>query len=247
VSIFRCRKNGTKIHNKKEFCSSLKLILGFKPKDLHLYETAFIHRSATHEYPDGENINNERLEYLGDAVLDTILSEFLFEHYPVADEGQLTKLRSRIANRITLNKLAVSMGINTLLISHVNKNIPTKNLYGDALEALIGAVFLDKGYDKTKKFIIRHLLKEYIDLKQVISTETDFKSQVYQWAQKLGRKISFSYREKYDPDLKASVFTSTLRIDHELFGEGRGSSKKEAEQEASVDAWKKINKIGFIN
>lgn len=247
MSLFHNRKNGTTIHNSKEFRSRLKKILGFKPRNLRIYETAFIHRSVNYELSDGASTNNERLEYLGDAVLDTILSEFLFEHYPLAEEGQLTKLRSRIANRSTLNDLAISMGLDTLIISQINNNSPSKNIYGDVLEALIGSVFLDKGYNKTKTFIIRHLFRDFIDFKKVISTETDYKSQVFQWAQKLNRHISFDYKEKYDSNQKISVFTSVLRIDHELFGEGSGLSKKEAEQQASLKAWKKITRLGFIS
>ena len=109
--------------------------------------------------PDGKKVNNERLEFLGDAVLDAILSDFLFEKFPDANEGFMTKIRSRIVNRDVLNQLAVSMGINKILVSNISSVHPTKNLYGDALEALIGAVFLDKGFKKTKKFFIKNVLE----------------------------------------------------------------------------------------
>lgn len=232
----------TKILDKKAFRSDLKKILGFKPARPGIYEIALVHRSATFEIPGGGNINNERLEYLGDAVLDTVLSEYLFRLYPEAPEGELTKLRSRLANRSTLNKLALSMGLDSLLISHVNNN--SKNIYGDALEALIGALFLDKGYTGVKKFIIKHILSNHIDLNNVINTETDYKSLVFQWAQKMKRQISFNYNEDYDFTREAYVFTTVLRIDNEVYGEGRGASKKEAEQKASLNAFLEINRHG---
>ena len=159
----------------------------------------------------------------------------------------MTKLRSRIANRRTLNKLALSMDINNLIISHINNNSSSRNIYGDALEALIGALFFDKGYSRTRKFIIRHILTDHIDLNRIINTETDYKSKVFHWAQKLQKQISFNYNEDYDFIDKKYVFTTVLRIDNEIFGEGSGSSKKEAEQKASLQAVKKINKIGFID
>ncbi|TAL61617.1 MAG: ribonuclease III, partial [Bacteroidetes bacterium] len=171
MSLFRKRRNGTYILDKGEFGSCLKKMLGFSPGNLKLYEIAFIHRSATFTLPDGEKVNNERLEYLGDAVLDAILSDYLFEKFPDANEGFMTKIRSRIVNRDVLNQLAVSMGINKILISNVSSVHPTKNLYGDALEALIGSVFIDKGFKKTKKFFIKNVLNKYLDLNVIINTD----------------------------------------------------------------------------
>ena len=132
MSLFNKRQNGTFILEKREFRSRLKKILGFTPGNLKLYELAFIHRSATIILPHGKKVNNERLEYLGDAVLDAILSDYLFEKFPDASEGFMTKIRSRIVNREVLNELAVSMGINLILISKVSSSHSTKNLYGDA-------------------------------------------------------------------------------------------------------------------
>lgn len=232
---------GTKVLDKKTFRSELKKILGFRPRKTGLYEVAFIHRSATVDF-HGSNANNERLEYLGDAILDAVLSEYLFRHYPLASEGELTKLRSRLANRNILNNIALSMSVDKLIISYVNNNCQSTNIYGDALEALIGALFIDKGYDKTRKFITRHILNDYIDLKKIISTETDYKSQLFQWAQKMQKQISFNYNEYYNFTTKNYVFKTVLKIDHDVYAEGSGQSKKEAEQQASLIALKKINK-----
>ncbi len=243
MSFLDKKLNGTYILNKREFGSRLRKLLGFKPGNLRLYEVAFIHRSASYVLPDGKKINNERLEYLGDAVLDAILSDFLFEKFPDASEGFMTKIRSRIVNRDVLNQLAISMGINKILVSNVNPLHPTKNLYGDAFEALIGSVFLDKGFKKTKKLFIKNVLEGYLDLEEIVNTDTDFKSLVFEWVQKHKANLIFTYNEEYDFESKNSVFTTILLINKEEYGRGQGISKKEAEQEASSRAWYRINDI----
>ena len=240
--LFRKRINGTYILDKREFGTRLKNIFGFKPGNLKLYEIAFIHRSASFTLPDGKKINNERLEYLGDAVLSAILSDFLFQKFPEANEGFMTKIRSRIVNREILNQLAISMGINKILISNLGSTHSTKNLYGDALEALIGSLFLDKGFENTKKLFISNVLNKYLDLNLIIKTDTDYKSLVFEWVQKHKSSLTFTYNEEYDFNLKKSVFSTTLVIDNKDVGEGHGSSKKEAEQEASSQAWKALNR-----
>lgn len=190
--------------------------------------------------PDGKKVNNERLEFLGDAVLDAILSDYLFEKFPDASEGFMTKIRSRIVNRDILNQLAISMGIHDILISNISSVQPTKNLYGDALEALIGSVFLDKGFKKTKKLFIRNVLNKYLDIETIINTDTDYKSLVFEWVQKHKSNLIFTYNEEYDFNRKKSVFSTTLIIDKVEMGNGQGSSKKEAEQEAASQAWKRL-------
>lgn len=225
------------------FSARLKKIFGFSPGNLRLYEIAFIHRSASFTLPNGRKVNNERLEYLGDAVLDAILSDFLFEKFPEANEGFMTKIRSRIVNRDVLNQLAVSMGINKILISNINSSNPTKNLYGDALEALIGSLFLDKGFRKTKKLFIKRVLNRYLDIDKIIATDSDYKSLVFEWVQKNRANLIFDYNEEYDFNSKKSIFTTTLSINREVYGTGQGDSKKEAEQEASGQAWKRIKDI----
>jgi ribonuclease-3 len=243
VLLFRKRINGIYILDKREFGSSLKKILGFSPGNLKLYEIAFIHRSATFTLPNGNKVNNERLEYLGDAVLDAILSDYLFEKFPDANEGFMTKIRSRIVNREVLNDLAISMGINKILISNICSAHLTKNLYGDALEALIGSVFLDKGFKKTQKLFITKVLNKYLDLNVIVNTDTDYKSLVFEWVQKHKSNLVFTYNEEYDFNLKKSVFSTTLIINQQELGEGHGASKKEAEQEAASQAWKRLKDI----
>jgi ribonuclease-3 len=229
--------------DKREFSSRLKKLLGFRPGELRIYEIAFIHRSASFTLPDGKRVNNERLEFLGDSVLDAILSDFLFEKYPDASEGFMTKIRSRIVNRDVLNQLALSMGIDKILVSNLSTGHQTRNLYGDALEALIGAIFLDKGFRKTKRFFLKNVLRKYLDLDVVVSTDNDYKSLVFEWVQKKKQNLTFTYNEEYDFEKKKSVFSTTLSIGGREFGEGQGASKKEAEQEASRLAWEKLKDI----
>ena len=243
MSLFKLKVNGTQILDRREFGARLRKIIGFKPGNLRLYEIAFIHRSASYKLPDGQRINNERLEYLGDAILDAILSDYLFEKFPDASEGFLTKIRSRIVNRDVLNNLAVSMGINKILISNISSVHSTRNLYGDALEALIGAVFIDKGFRKTKKLFIRKVFNKYLNLDRIVRTDTDYKSMVFEWVQKNKANLIFTYNEEYDFDSRKSVFTTTLFINKDEFGKGQGDSKKEAEQEASSQALKRIKDI----
>ncbi len=238
--FFFRKSNGTYIPDNRKFGSCLKDLLGFSPGNLSLYEIAFIHRSASFTMPNGKKINNERLEYLGDSVLDTILSEYLFEKFPDSSEGFMTKVRARVVNREVLNQLALSLGIDRLLVSNVNSSHPTKNLYGDALEALIGAVFIDKGFEKTKKLFIKKVFNKFVDLDSIVSTDTDYKSLVFEWVQKHKTNLTFNYNEEYDFELKKSVFSTTLMIDREELGRGHGTSKKEAEQEASANALLKL-------
>jgi ribonuclease-3 len=243
VSLLKKRPNGIYVPDKREFSSRLRKILGFRPGNLRLYEIAFIHRSASFTLPDGKKINNERLEYLGDAILDAILSDFLFEKFPDTSEGFLTKIRSRIVNREVLNELAVSMGINKILVSNISSAHSTKNLYGDAFEALIGSIFLDKGFRKTKKFFIKNVFSKYLDINKIVNTDPDYKSLVFEWVQKRKANLIFTYNDEYDFKTKKSIFTTTLFINKEEFGKGQGVSKKEAEQEASNLAWKRIKDI----
>lgn len=240
MALFSTRSNGTYLLNKQEFSSCLKKIIGFKPGNLRLYEIAFIHRSASFTLSDGKKVNNERLEYLGDAILDAVLSDYLFGLFPDANEGFLTKIRSRIVNREVLNQLAVSLGIDKLLVSHINSLYPTKNLYGDALEALIGSIFLDKGFKKTKKVLLKNVINKHLDINKIVNTDTDYKSLVFEWVQKNKSNLIFTYKEEYDFHQKKSVFSTKLFINRDEFGEGHGSSKKEAEQEASRQALKTI-------
>jgi ribonuclease III len=244
VFLFRKQENSTLIYDKRAFRARLKCLLGFAPSNLRLYEMAFIHRSASCRLPDGTRVNNERLEYLGDAILDTILSEYLFHNYPDANEGFLTKTRAKIVNREQLNQIALSMGFEEIVVSHLTSPNPTYNLYGDALEALVGALFIDRGYDRTKQYFIKYVLEKHLNLFQVLQSETDYKSLILEWGQKQKQTLVFECTEETDPATHKSIFNISLLINSIVTGTGKGSSKKEAEQEASMKAWINLNSDG---
>jgi len=237
VFLFNRQENTTHIHNKRDFRSRLKCLLGFTPRNLRLYETAFIHRSASYRLPDGTKVNNERLEFLGDAILDSILSEYLFHRFPDENEGFLTKMRAKIVNREQLNQLALDLGFEHIIISHLTSPNPTKNPYGDALEALIGALFIDIGYKKTSRFIVKKVLEKYLDLNLIFESQTDYKSLILEWGQKKKHQVLFECAEETDPSTHKPVFIISLSVNSNVCGTGQGASKKEAEQEAAMRAW----------
>jgi ribonuclease-3 len=239
VFLLRRKENNTLVHDRHEFRSRLKNLLGRKPSNLRLYEMAFIHRSASYTLPDGTRINNERLEYLGDAIIDGIISDYLFHHYPEASEGFLTKTRARIVSRETLNQLGISMKLDNLIVSNLSSAITPPNLFGNALEALIGALFIDTGYTRTRRFFIEKVLKKYLNLDEVLTSETDYKSQILEYCQKNKLKLHYSFQESTQQNNSHPLFLVTLEINNETIAHGEGTSKKEAEQIASMIAWNK--------
>ncbi len=219
----------------KHFKRQIKEILGFKPKRYAVYQLALIHKSAASRFSKQNDIHNERLEFLGDAILDSVIAEHLYESYPGRDEGFLTQMRSKIVNRETLRNVALTMGLDKLIVSNLTSDTHI-GLYGDALEALIGAIYLDKGYGKVKRFITQKLLQKHINLNKLIETETDFKSRIIEWGQKNRKDINFTSQEQVSARTKKPVFVSHLLVFDEIVGMGMGKSKKEAEQNASKQA-----------
>lgn len=219
----------------KNFKSRLKNILGFIPKNLLLYQHALLHKSASYLYSKHQEYNNERLEYLGDAILDSIVAELLFQKFPDRDEGFLTQMRSKIVNRETLRKISIKLGIGEMVIAKMS-NDNYKSIYGDSLEALIGALYLDKGYDRTKKIVIKQIINNHINLNLLCDTEVDFKSRIIEWGQKNKKEINFTCYEKESHQNSTPVFVSHLLMIDEIIGIGLGYSKKEAEQNAAKQA-----------
>jgi len=224
----------------RNFYFSLVRILGLLPGNKRLYEIAFIHRSASVTCKNGKLVNNERLEYLGDAILDAIIADYLYEKFPDEDEGFLTQLRSKIVKRKQLNKLAYTLGIPSFLMSNTNSQQTRVNLLGNAFEALIGAIYLDKGYRRTKKFVIRKILKKHLDVERLARKESDFKSRIIEWGQKNKQDIKFVSQEEARPDPNDSFFTSHVMLVDKELGAGMGHSKKDAEQKAAEEALTKI-------
>jgi len=223
----------------RHFYRRLKYILRFSPRNLKLYQTAFVHKSASKIYADGSLLNNERLEFLGDAILDSIIAEYIFAIFPKKSEGFLTQLRSKIVNREMLNMLSIETGISQFVISQ-NKNCNYKYIYGDAFEAFIGAIFLDKGYACTKHFVIKQVVKKHLDINELVEKETDFKSRLIEWGQKNKQEVEIICSENQISTDKLPQFVSCIKILDQVIATGTGFSKKEAEQNAAEEALTKV-------
>lgn len=217
---------------KKTLRKELKNVLGFTPKRTAIYEMALSHRSGTEK----KNENNERLEYLGDAILGAAIGDFLFKKYPFQPEGYLTEMRSKIVNRQRLNDIAIKMGLRRLTIYNKNNNhLKISSIFGNTLEALVGAVYLDQGFEKTKKFIFKRLIIPYIDLEALENEEINHKNKVYGWANKFSHQLDF---ELLDEHLEGGrrLFTVAVVIDGEIICSGKAFNKKDAGQQAAREA-----------
>ena len=221
----------------RKYVKILKNLLGFVPGNLSLYRMAFRHKSVAQNVKKGVKNSNERLEFLGDAVLGSVVAEVLFKLYPYEDEGFLTELRSKIVSRVNLNALGKKLGFDKL-IEYDNRMLNSSrqgSLLGDAFEALIGAVYLDKGYDFTKNFLINHIIKPHIDIHTLEQTETNFKSKLIEWCQRHGRDIIFELVTNQDGE-STKLFTVQANVDGEVMGSGKEFSKKNAEKLAAEKA-----------
>ncbi len=228
--------------SKKEFYLFLKSLLGIYPGNLKLYDLAFIHRSASVIDSRGFAVNNERLEYLGDAIIGAIIADFLYKRFPNKDEGFLTQMRSKLVNRSFLTQLTYQTGLSVFIQSHTNVNMLQSHIYGDAFEALIGAIYLDKGYKVTHRVITHRILNHYVDLNEVENSNTNYKSQIIEWAQKHKKQVNFETHEEEEGNGKQPLFVSIVEIDHRVTGKGYGSSKKDAQQNSAKEAFSRISK-----
>jgi ribonuclease-3 len=219
----------------------IKSITGFFPGDISLYELALIHKSAMIKTANGEIINNERLEFLGDAILGAIVAQELYVQYPDVNEGFLTKTRSKIVKRSFLNETALKLGIKNLISSQSQISLEKTNIMGDALEALIGAAFVDKGYTKCRKFIRKKILKPFVNLTEITKFDNNYKSLLIEWGQKNKLEIHFITEEIQGTYDHAPVFVSSVKIDQIVCGRGEGSSKKESQQNAAMEALQNIS------
>lgn len=213
---------------------SIRNLLGFWPGNIRLYEQAFRHRSVAKEIRAGVKDSNERLEFLGDAVLGAVIANYLFRKFPFKDEGFLTELRSRMVSRTYLNKLAIKIGLEKL-IQYDDSNRMYKSICGDTFEALIGAIYLDKGFRFTEKIILERIIRFHVDMEELENQDLNFKSKLINWAQRHRKSISFDAREETGAD-RQKLYYVTVLIDNEAKGEGVGFSKKAAEQAASENA-----------
>lgn len=217
----------------RKFSASIKKITGCSPRSVFLYEQALLHRSIQEKGPNGEIISNERLEFLGDAILGAVVSEMLFNHFPLANEGALTKMRSRIVNRSLLNQVALKMKIDNLIKSQPQIDLAQTHIVGDALEALIGAVFMDRGFVEARRFVLEGFIGPYINLAEIARKDSNYKSMLIEWGHKNKYEIEFHTDETHSGPDTPTVFHSKIYALHEMIGEGSASSKKEAQQKAA--------------
>ncbi|MDQ1152598.1 MULTISPECIES: ribonuclease III [Sphingobacterium] len=226
------------ISPEREYVRKLKNLLGFVPGNVHLYKMAFRHKSVAITIKEGAKNSNERLEFLGDAVLGSVVAELLFKKYPYKDEGFLTEMRSKIVSRANLNQLSRKLGFNELIqfdarmISFPNKQ---GSLLGDAFEALIGAVYLDKGYVFTKSFLLNRIIKPHVDILLLEQTETNFKSRLIEWCQHTGKEIVFQQTDNPQGE-SSKMFSIEAVVDGVVCGLGRDFNKKSAEKSAAEKA-----------
>lgn len=228
---------------RKEFYLFLKNVIGFYPGNLKLYDLAFTHRSASTLDSQGNFINNERLEFLGDAILGAIIAEFLYNRFPKENEGFLTKTRSKLVNRSFLTKLTFDMGLNAYVDTNNTKNIDKSHIYGDSLEALIGAIYLDKDYKTAKFFVTKRILSHFVNLNEIESNDNNFKSQLIEWSQKNKKEVKFETSEEWTDKTKQPRFHTIVEIDNMESGKGSGTSKKEAHQNAARQALELLGDI----
>lgn len=238
-SVFEPLTNLFKRSSDKErkLRKAVETLLGSKPSNLNVYRLAFMHtsvsKSNTH---NGFRDSNERLEYLGDAVLGMVVAEYLFKKYPYKDEGFLTEIRSRIVNRESLNQVARKIGVDKLVEFDAQRRtvLSRTSMYGDALEAFVGAIYLDKGFDFTRKFVLKRLLSNHFDIDSVVQLNSNFKSLIIEWSQREGKEVRFEVTEQ--GNMHNKEFIAQLLVNDEPMTSGSGFSKKKAEQSAAEKA-----------
>ncbi len=214
---------------------------GVKPKKIKLYRQALCHKSAARNIHNDRRLSNERLEFLGDAIIDSVVAEYLYENHPDAEEGEMTKMKSRVVSRANLSKTAVEMGIHLIIETDAQAANSRRSISGNAFEAVVGAIYLDRGYRKAKTAILNALTK-YADLTKIEKIESDFKSRLHEEAHRLDAKIFFKTSplnsEKGTHKFQALVFWNGAKA-----GTGQGSSKKRAEQRAAEEALSHISEL----
>lgn len=233
IQLLRSRLHQTE--HQKAVARFVKNVLGFSTSNVDFYSMALIHRSATNNTAEGFAINNERLEYLGDAVLDAIVAEYLFKRFPLKPEGELTEMRAKMVCREQLGKLSRKLHLDELIT--IQPNVRARSAGGDAFEALIGALFLDKGYEKTKKVVLNNIFNAYLDVDALLAEESDFKSKIHAWAQHSHKKLLFEHQIA-EKEHHRCLYRVKLFVDDKLMSEGLDYTVKKAEQVAAERACK---------
>ena len=221
--------------SEKKLRKSFRSISGLAPNNLTLYKQAMRHSSVAKLNERGIKDSYERLEYLGDAILGMIVAEYLFYLYPFEKEGFLTEIRSKIVNREALNRLAEKIGLKEF-VQFDQIGCHHRSIYGDCMEAFIGAIYLDHGFHSCKNFVIHKLIKPHYNIEALISTITNYKSKLLEWSQKTNKNLRFKIINKQD-----RTFTAQVMIDKEMMAKGFGSSKKKAEQDAARRTYEQLS------
>jgi ribonuclease-3 len=225
----------------KEFYAAIDDMFGFMPHNIELYKLALIHKSASVELEDGSHINNERLEFLGDAVLSTVVAQFLFKKFPTRQEGFMTEMRSKIVSRASLNKLSLKFGLENLInYARTNEQAKSKSMGGNAFEAFTGALFLDYGYKFTYKIMVNRVIKMHIDIEELEKSETNYKSKLLEWAQRQKRRVVFN-QVAVKGNGHDRLYHIQVTIDDQEYGKAADHSIKGAEQLAAEKTWLMMN------
>ena len=224
------------------FLASVRKIIGFRPNDLDYYKKAFTHSSVKKTTKEGTALNYERLEFLGDAILSSTIAIYLFKEIPTGSEGDLTKLRSKIVSREHLNEIGRDLALINLIDSNVPKKNFGDNVHGNMFEALVGAVFLDKGHEACNKFVNRTVIEPYVDIERLEGKITSYKSVLIEWCQKAKKHISYDVYEDTGNDT-IKHFSVKLFIDKKFLAKGRATSKKKAEEIASKRAYYRLQDV----
>lgn len=225
----------------KAFYKSIKNIFGFYPGNVFLYKLALRHKSATKKKVNGLKINNERLEYLGDAVLSAIVADFLFKKYPYENEGFLTDMRSKIVSRAALNKLSLKLGLNNHIMAGNDKSKQGRSAGGDAFEAFVGAMYIDKGYAFTKKIVIDRIICVHFDMELLEVTEVNYKSKIVEWAQKNKIETKFTVVDQIGEKFQKQYVVAVV-VNGEEICRAKDYSIKGAEKLVSEKAWVVLEK-----
>ena len=226
----------------KELFSSLHAIIGFYPHDIKYYKIALTHKSSGQRNDKGRPLNNERLEFLGDALLDAVVGHIVFEHFENKREGFLTNTRSKLVSRETLGKLAQEMGLTELIQSNTSNRSHNSYVAGNAFEALVGAIYLDQGYDAVMRFIKKRILAQMVNIDKVAYKEVNFKSKLLEWTQKNRVHMDFQMLEESTDQQGSPVFGFIVKIEGIDGGSGHGYSKKEAQQEAAKETLQQLRR-----
>ena len=226
----------------KELFSSLYAILGFYPRNIEYYKQALMHKSIRKRNDKGKPLNNERLEFLGDAILDAAVGYIVYRHYEGKREGFLTNTRSKLVSRDTLGKLANEMGLGQLLVSSGHSTSHNSYVEGNAFEALVGAIYLDRGYDACLDFFENRILGKYINLDKVAFKEVNFKSKLLEWSQKNRVRMEFRMLTQQKDNNGSPVFSFQVMLEGVEGEKGTGYSKKEAQQMASRETLQRLKR-----